>query len=101
VSHSEAPFKYVTSGGTIRRAAIQDAYGHSIATLLGLSQPHQMDANGRLFAAAPKLLEALHALLEETYGDGSSWTNKKLQRQRNQIIKKAWEAINEAEGTEE
>lgn len=94
---SKSPFTY-TSCTFPHRAAIKDADGNSIASLIGLAPTREtMDSNGRLFAAAPDLLEALKELVKEEFlfeHEGSK-KHKVLGANR---IKAAWKAIAKAEG---
>jgi hypothetical protein len=84
MSHSRAPFLYVRSHG---RAAILDGNGVSIASLITLSPPKELDSNGALFSAAPELLEACKLALSSC--DPHSEFTRKIMR-----------AIAKAEGTE-
>lgn len=58
IKHSPSPWTYVESSSVPIRSAVLDRYGHSIASLLGLSSGTQLSVNGKLLAAAPELLRA-------------------------------------------
>ena len=87
--HTPGPWAYIVPDGhVVRHPQIYSDFGPvANATWLGENKLDQLNANARLIAAAPELLEALEEIVSAADGDGWSQLDADLRKARAAIAK--------------
>ncbi len=93
MQHTPGPWKCVGTLGpqsnpSIRGPeVIEDTRGQRLANIAGLWKTPQSEANGRLMAAAPDLLDALNTMLTHMGMDEDEWNKPTFDKARAAIAK--------------